>query len=268
MRRRTVGIFVAFFLLLGISLPYAYAADSLLPDVLSRGTLRVAITPGNPPWCYVDPNGDLIGYDVDIANALAKALGVQVQFVRTDTAGRVAQLQAHKADVTISTFTPTLDRMKTIAFTDPYAIDGLQILVRADGNIHSIEDIPKGAHIGVGRGSTLEAAIAKNVPQATIVEFPGNADLAQAIASKQVDAIAANNGMITTTFKTGNGQFRQIPKLMGIEDDAIGLPQGDFTWWLWLNQFVHQINNDGTNYGLYQKWFGQEPPSFIHQPPS
>ena len=154
MTRRKLGIFVSLFLLLGVWTHGARAADSLLADVLSRGTLRVAITPGNPPWCYVDPNGDLMGYDADIANALGKALGVQVQFVRTDTAGRVAQLQAHKADVTISTFTPTLDRMKTIAFTDPYAIDGMQVLVRADSKINTIKDIPKGARVGVGRGST------------------------------------------------------------------------------------------------------------------
>lgn len=268
MTRRAIGIVVSFFLLLGVGAHSARAADSLLADVLSRGTLRVAITPGNPPWCYVDPNGELMGYDADIANALGKALGVQVQFVRTDTAGRVAQLQAHKADVTISTFTPTLDRMKTIAFTDPYAIDGMQVLVRADSKINTIKDIPKGARVGVGRGSTLEGAIARNIPQASIVEFPGNADIAQAIASQQVDAIAANNGMITTTFKSGNGQYKLIPQLMGVEDDAIGLPQGDFTWWLWLNGFVHQINNDGTNYALYEKWFGQEPPSFVHKPPS
>jgi polar amino acid transport system substrate-binding protein len=268
MMHRAIGVFVSLFLLLSLGVHGARAADSLLADVLSRGTLRVAVAPGNPPWCYVDPNGDLVGYDVEIANSLGKALGVQVAFVRTDTAGRVAQLQTHKADVTISTFTPTLDRMKTIAFTDPYAIDGLQILLRADSTVNTLTDFPKGARIGVSRGSTLEAAIAKNVPQATIVEFPGNADLAQAIESQQVDAIAANNGMITTTFKSGNGKYKLIPQLMGIEDDAIGLPQGDFPWWMWLNAFVHQINTDGTNYTLYQKWFGQEPPAFVKKPPS
>ncbi|HEX5327310.1 MAG TPA: transporter substrate-binding domain-containing protein [Acetobacteraceae bacterium] len=268
MTRRAIGIFIALFLLLGVAAPRARAADSLLADVLSRGTLRVAITPGNPPWCYVDPSGNLVGYDAEIAQALGKALGVQVQFVRTDTAGRVAQLQAHKADVTISTFTPTLDRMKTIAFTDPYSIDGMQVLVRADSGINTVKDIPKGARIGVGRGSTLEAAIAKNIPQGKIVEFPGNADIAQAMASQQVDAIAANNGMITTTYKNGNGKYKLIPQLMGTEDDAIGLPQGDFTWWLWLNHFVHQINTDGTNYTLYEKWFGQAPPDFVTKPTS
>jgi hypothetical protein len=45
------------------------------------------------------------------------------------------------------------------------------------------------------------------------------------------------------------------------------LPQGDFVWWMWLNHFVHQINDDGTNYTLWVKWFGTEPPPFVKPPP-
>jgi hypothetical protein len=52
------------------------------------------------------------------------------------------------------------------------------------------------------------------------------------------------------------------------EDDAIGFPQGDFVWWLWLNRFVREINEDGTNYTLRIKWFGDAPmPAFIKPPP-
>lgn len=265
MKRRTLGILAA--LVLAVVTTTAAHAQNTLATVLGRGTIRVALAPGNPPWAFVDPQGNLQGYDVEIANLLAKALGVTVEWVRTDTAGRVAQLQTHKADVTVATFTPTLDRMKTIAFTDPYAIDGMQVLVPANSPVKDIADFPKGARIATSRGSTLAQAIQKNVPQAQLVELPTNADLVQAIDSGQVDGIAANNGMITETFKTGNGKFRLIPKLMGIEDDAIGLQQGDFPWWLWLNAFVHQINNDGSNYALYTKWFGQEPPPFVHKPP-
>ena len=48
----------------------------------------------------------------------------------------------------------------------------------------------------------------------------------------------------------------------------MGFPQGDFVWWLWLNRFVREINEDGTNYTLWVKWFGDSPmPSFIKPPP-
>jgi polar amino acid transport system substrate-binding protein len=248
--------------------PRAPQAASLLSDVLSRGAVRVAIVTGNAPWVFVDANGDLQGYDIEISQLLGKALGVNVEFVRTDTAGRVAQLQTHKADVTIATFTPTLDRMKTISFTDPYVIDGLQVMVSGSrSDLNSIKDFKPGAKIGLGRGSTATQALAKYIPQATVVEFPSTADLAQAIESGQVDGTASNNGLIASTVAQGGGKFKALPDLMGIEDDAIGLPQGDFIWWQWLNQFVHQINNDGSNYKLYVKWFGHEPPDFVKKPP-
>src|SRR5579872_2903741 len=92
----------------------ARAADSILQDVLRRGTIRIAVNTGNEPRQFADENGNLKGYDIDIANELAKQLGVQIEFIRTDVAGRVAMLQSHKADITVATFTPTLDRLKTV----------------------------------------------------------------------------------------------------------------------------------------------------------
>jgi polar amino acid transport system substrate-binding protein len=247
-----------------ISMVSSASADSVLSTVLGRGSVRIAIVTGNAPWVFVDANGELQGYDVEISKLLAKALGVTIDFVRTDTAGRVAQLQTHKADVTIATFTPTLDRMKTISFTDAYVIDGLQVMVSGKrSDLNSIRDFKQGAKIGLARGSTAAQALAKYIPQATVVEFPSTADLAQAIESGQVDGTASNNGLVTATIEQGGGKFKALPELMGLEDDAIGLPQGDFVWWQWLNQFVHQINTDGSNYELYVKWFKHEPPSFV-----
>jgi polar amino acid transport system substrate-binding protein len=247
----------------------AAVADTILSDVLSRGTLRIAVNTGNPPRSMLDASGQLVGYDIDLANELVKALGVKAEFIRTDVAGRVALLQAHKADVTIATFTPTLERMKTVAFTDAYTVDGLQLMTRADRNeLNSPKDFNRpDIKIGLGRGSTAAAALAKFVPQAKVVEFPGLADVMQAIDSRQVDATCTNDGLVAETVKQSGGKFKPIAEKFGIEDDAIGLPQGDFVWWSWLNAFVHQINEDGTNYTLFRKWFGVEPMPFVKAPP-
>jgi len=74
----------------------AHAADSILTNVLHRGTVRIAITTGAPPTRFEDENGTLQGCDVDIANLLAKQLGVTIDYIKTDTAGRVAMLQTKK----------------------------------------------------------------------------------------------------------------------------------------------------------------------------
>lgn len=247
----------------------ARAADSILSDVLHRGTVRIAVNTGNEPRQFADENGNLQGYDIDIANELAKQLGVTAEFVRTDVAGRVAMLQSHKADITIATFTPNLERMKTVAFTDPYTTDVLTLMTRSDRkDLASLQDFDKSeVKIALGRGSTAAKALAKYVPKATIVELPGLADIISAIDANQVDATCSNDGLVNWTIKKSDGKYRAAAALGEPEDDSIGLPQGDFVWWMWLNHFVHQINDDGTNYTFWHKWFGDvAAPSFVKPP--
>src|ERR1700693_203312 len=214
--------------------PPAAAADSILTEILRRGTVRIAVTTGNEPRQFADENGNLQGYDIDIANELAKQLGVTVEFIRTDVAGRVAMLQSHKADITIATFTPTLDRLKTVAFTDPYTTDVLTLMTRGDRkDLGALKDFDKEEiKIALGRGSTAAKALAKYVPKATIVELPGLADIISAIDANQVDATCSNDGLVSWTVKKSGGKYRVAATLGAPEDDAIGLPQGDFIWWM------------------------------------
>ena len=64
--------------------------------MLHRGTVRIAVNTGNEPRQFADENRNLQSYDIDIAGELTKQLGVQIEFIRTDVAGRVAMLQSHK----------------------------------------------------------------------------------------------------------------------------------------------------------------------------
>jgi ABC-type amino acid transport substrate-binding protein len=79
--------------------------------------------------------------------------------------------------------------------------------------------------------------------------------------------MCSGDGFVNWTAKNSNGKYRNAGPLATPEDDAIGFPQGDFVWWLWLNRFVREINEDGTNYTLWQKWFGDAPmPPFYKAP--
>ena len=272
MRRLLVGV-LALMLAVAGSLAggrVAHAADSILTDVLRRGTVRIAVSLGAPPTRFEDENGNLQGYDIDIANLLAKDLGVTIEWIKTDTAGRVAMLQTKKADITIAAFTPNLERLKSIGFTDPYLTDVLSLLSRTDRkDLATLADFNRPeVKIAIPRGSTAAKAIATFAPKAAIVEFSGNADTIAALEAGQVDAMCSGDALVNWTAKNSEGKYRNAAALGPPEDDAIGFPQGDFVWWLWLNRFVREINEDGTNYTLWVKWFGDAPmPSFIKPPP-
>ena len=272
MRRLLVGV-LALMLAVAGSLAggrVAHAADSILTDVLRRGTVRIAVSLGAPPTRFEDENGNLQGYDIDIANLLAKDLGVTIEWIKTDTAGRVAMLQTKKADITIAAFTPNLERLKSIGFTDPYLTDVLSLLSRTDRkDLATLADFNRPeVKIAIPRGSTAAKAIATFAPKAAIVEFSGNADTIAALDAGQVDAMCSGDALVNYTAKNSGGKYRNAGGLGPPEDDAIGFPQGDFVWWLWLNRFVREINEDGTNYTLWVKWFGDAPmPAFIKPPP-
>ena len=248
----------------------AHAADSILTDVLHRGTVRIAITTGAPPTRFEDENGNLQGYEVDVANRLAKDLGVTIDWIKTNSVGRVAMLETKQADITIASFTPNLERLKTIGFTDPYSTAVLSLLSRTDRkDLGSVADFNRPeVKFAIPRGTTMATVIATYAPKATVVEVAGFADMIAALEAGQADAMAIPEAMVNWIAKNSGGKYHNAGALGPPEDDAIGFPQGDFVWWLWLNRFVREINEDGTNYTLWIKWFGDAPmPAFIKPPP-
>ena len=254
----------------------AHAADSILTEILRRGTVRIALVVVVPPLRFEDENGNLQGYEIDIANRLAKDLGVTIDWIKTNAAGRVAVLQTRQADITIGSFTPNLERLKTIGFTDPYSTEVLNLLSRTDRkDLGSVADFNRPeVKFAVPRTSTMAKAIATYTPKATVVDVSTFAEMFAAFEAGQTDAVALPEPMVNWIAKNSGGKYRNVgalepprPPAPG-DEAAIGFPQGDFVWWLWLNRFVREINEDGTNYTLWIKWFGDAPmPPFIKPPP-
>ena len=101
----------------------AGAPHSRLDDVLSRGTLRVCTTGDYKPYSFRKPDGSFEGIDIDMAESLAKSLGVKVEYVKTTWANLMSDFLA-KCDVAVGGVSTSLERQKHVLFTQPYMIDG------------------------------------------------------------------------------------------------------------------------------------------------
>lgn len=248
------------------------ASQSTLSQVLQRGTLRIGTITGNAPFESLDSSGNLVGYDIDIVNLLAKEMGVKTEFIKTDVAGRVTVLQTRKADVVVGSFTRTHKRSEVISFTDPINLEYVALIASAGrSDLNSVSDFNKaGIKVAVATGGTQGPAMALAIPKATAVQLPGLADELQAVESGKADAAAVANTQIGVFMTANPGKFKTISgALSAFQEDCIGLQIGDSAWWLYVNQFVHDINNDGTTYTLYQKWFGPgSTPGPFSQPPA
>jgi polar amino acid transport system substrate-binding protein len=264
-RRAVLAGLVASAVTLAVIVPAAAQAPSVLQQIISRGTLRVAVLPSLPPYSRVTPGGDPEGYDIDIARRLADALKVKPEFVVTDIPGRVTSLQTHKVDVTIADFTRNVERSLTIAFTSPYLVTTMRMLVPTDAKWKTIADMKDGdgIRVAISRGGTAERAVPAAVPKATIVRFNTQADEMSALLSGQADAMAEDDFYNTQAIKDRPGKLRQLDGTLARAELAIGLPAGDPELLRVLDLFVEQFNASGDNAKSFQKWFGFEQPPIM-----
>lgn len=106
-------------LLLGASLATPGFAADLLDDIKAKGAIKVGLEGTYPPFNYQDESGKLTGFEVELAQALAKELGVEAQFQPTKWDGILAALESRRLDVVINQVTISDERRKKYDFSTP-----------------------------------------------------------------------------------------------------------------------------------------------------
>src|ERR1700754_4580948 len=170
---------------------HAQPANSRLDDIIKRGTLRVGMTGDYQPFTYFDKTTSKFrGFDVDMAEALGKALGVKVEFVPTAWPKLMKDFEADQFDIAMGGVSVTLDRQKKGYFSTPIMREGKTPIARcADvGKYQSIAAIDKrGTRVIVNPGGTNERFARANIRDADITVFPDNTEIFHEIAKGNAD---------------------------------------------------------------------------------
>jgi polar amino acid transport system substrate-binding protein len=176
--------------------PAPRAADARLPQILASGALRVAVSADRPPLNLKDRNGAIVGFEVDIVQALATAMGLELSLVEVPFADLIASLESDRADLAISGLTMTPERNARVAFAGPYYVSGMSVLARSQA-ITDVED-PAALDLAERRyaavtGSTSAKFIADVLPRAELVSV-GDYDAGiQMVIDGRVDALFADH---------------------------------------------------------------------------
>ncbi|WP_293792449.1 transporter substrate-binding domain-containing protein [uncultured Pantoea sp.] len=232
--------------------------QSALQTVLQRGTLRVGDCLSFAPFGFYDKDGNPDGYDVDLAKALAKEMGVKLEMVNTTSANRIPNLQTNKVDVVFCNFTRNLERAKEIGFTNPYVVASEAMLVRKNSGIQSAHDMG-GKTIATVKGSTNGDEVRNLGIDVKIQEYDSSQAAILAVKQGQADAMIEDNNFLAYQAKLDPTLTVTNEALVPLEYNAFGVKQGDQAWINYLNEFLFEINASGENAQLYQKWFGNKP---------
>jgi ABC-type amino acid transport substrate-binding protein len=115
--------------------------DDQLGRIIAAGVLRVNVDPDDPPWSYAGAGGGRTGFDASVARAIAKRLGVEVEFTTFPLAEVVTGAWKDRFDIAISRLAITADRVGTLAFTRPYAYDPQQLAATVESGLVTIDEL-------------------------------------------------------------------------------------------------------------------------------
>jgi len=192
LKARVIMALVALFGVVTTSLPAI--ADDLIADIQKRGTLKVGMSTF-VPWAMRDKQGDLIGFEIDVATKVAEDMGVEVEFVPTAWSGIIPSLIAKKFDVIIGGMSITPQRNLTVNFTTPYAHSGQMMAAnkKLSSSFSTIDDYNKSSvTIACRRGATPCKAAQKLFPKSTLRQFDDDAQAFQEVVNGNAHAMISS----------------------------------------------------------------------------
>jgi len=246
-------------LLLGASLFTPVFAADLLDEVKANGTLKVGLEGTYPPFNYQDESGQLTGFEVDFANALAKELGVKAEFQPTKWDGILAALESKRLDVVINQVTISEERKQKYDFSAPYTVSGIQALTRkADADSIKTSADLAGKKVGVGLGTNYEQWLKENVPQADIRTYDDDPTKFQDLNVGRIDVILVDRlAAFEMVEKTGD-RLAVAGDAFSRQESGIALRKGNPQLLAAIDEAIAKLRADGTLKQLSEKWFGAD----------
>jgi cyclohexadienyl dehydratase len=236
------------------------AAPSRIDDIVKRGTLRVGMTGDYLPFTGLDKaTSSFRGFDVDMAEALGKALGVKVEYVPTAWPKLMADFEAGSFDVAMGGVSITLDRQKKGMFSTSIMREGKTPIARcADKDkFATLADIDKpGTRVIVNPGGTNERFARANVKTAEIKVHGDNVTIFEEIAKGNADL------MMTDSSETRYQQKLHPGVLCAVHPDQ-PFDFAEKAYWLqrdpalkaFVDQWLHIMMEDGSFGRIYRAWF-------------
>ncbi|MEG6551453.1 ABC transporter substrate-binding protein [Desulfocurvibacter africanus] len=226
--------------------------QTALERVKQSGKISFAMSGGYPPFNFYNEQNELVGFDMDVANQVAKRLGVQFIPVTTEWSGIIEGLRSGAYDGILGSMAVTPERQKVVDFSSPYYYSGAQLVVRQDASYQSPDEL-KGKIVGVVTGTTFEQD-AKQLGAGDVRLYKDDNQTLLELDNGVVDAVITDR-VVGVNAQSGNRfNVRLLGSPLRSEDiavvfkkDAGGLREA-------VNAILATMHEDGTLRSISRKW--------------
>lgn len=246
--------------------PGLAAAQSVtLASIKASGELKIGVEAAYVPFTYRQ-GGEIVGYDVELADIFCKSLGVKPNLIDTAWAGVIPSLYARKFDIIMSGMSYSKERVQRVAFSIPYAEASQALLIRA-GDANAIKGVNElnGRIVAIKLGSPgqiLQERINASLKQAggpgfkEVRTFDDHPAAYVALAQNRVDAVLNTIPTLAMVLRDAPGRYA-IVKGIGADNWAgIAVRKEDPEIVAFLNGELARLKADGSLYKIQEKWFG------------
>ncbi|HUI26919.1 MAG TPA: transporter substrate-binding domain-containing protein [Candidatus Kryptonia bacterium] len=236
------------------------AASPVIARIVERGTLVVGTSGDQPPLSLKTKEGEIIGLEADLAQAMAAAMGVQLRLVAMPFSELIPALESGGIDIVLSGMTMTPERNLKVAFVGPYFVSGKTVLARAD-RLAAVKDAGKlkatKFTIAVLRGSTSQTFAEQELPTAQLSFARDYDEAVEMLVDKKVDALIADYpAAVLAMVRHPEVKLEVAKQPLTFEPLGIALPASDPLLINWTENFLHMLQGSGTLRRLTDQWMG------------
>lgn len=241
----------------------AASTDDPLEEITRRGVIRAGIRSDNPPHSFIESGtGNWVGFDPDIAEAVAEQLGVRLEKVKVDELTRISYLENGRIDIAVASMSHTRKREDTVDFSQTYFLSRQTFLVQA-GKISSLRDL-SGKRVGVDRGSSAAGnwrdwlTSHGYTEEPEIVQFSDKQLAAEAVRQGSIDGWAEDYEVLASYAKGDPSLAILSGESIGSKLDGIGMRENSSNLRDAINYALQDIAKSGVYHQIYDRWFGKD----------
>ncbi len=218
------------------------------------GTIRVGTDAAFPPFEFKDEAGNTVGFDMDVLNAIAAEAGFEVEYIDTPFDGIFVALQSGDLDAVISATTIKPERAEIVDFSDPYFDAGLAVVVRADSDYQSVDDLA-GKTVGVQLGTTGDIEASSRYGDENVRRYDDVLLAFQALLSGDIEGIV-NDLPVTRGYMVNHpdAALRLIEDMLTTEQYGIAVNKEKPELLAAINEGLAAIRASGVYDAIYAKW--------------
>lgn len=249
---------IAFAAVVGLGLAGTAAEARSLDDIIKSGTIRIGVNPNFPPMSSYGESNEFEGFDIDIGNRIAEALGVEAEFVPTETAQRVPFLVSDRIDVSLGALTRSTERAKLIDYTVPLHTEAMAVLTTDKVAANSWKDLDTDQVTLVNmRGNWSVDFLKERLPNAKVLLVESIADTVRAVAQGRGDAIVENiDFFMKFTENYPDVKWKTLTDTIYVAYCGIGVAKGNESLRGFLNILLYDLHSSGFVNETWEKWYG------------